>query len=98
MLKRNFMASLNAWRTNPARMFARAAVSAFIGQGIFWKFGYDQLGVGMDPKVQIGFGVRLANWLAGRLPNTATVAWSLKAVEIATDLGKMPLEGRALTK
>ena len=92
------MWSLTEWRTNPRDMIARAVVSALIGQGIFWRFGYDQLGIGMDPKVQLGRGVQLADRVAEILPETATVAWSLKVIEIIADAGKMPLEGAALAR
>lgn len=98
MLKRNVLWSLREWREHPMRMVARAIVSLLVGQGIFWKFGYDQLGIGMDPKVQLGTGVKLADRAANWLPETARVAWTLKAIEIVADAGKMPLEGKAFAR
>lgn len=79
-------------------MIARAIVSALIGQGIFWRFGYDQLGIAMNPKRQFGVGIKVADVAARRLPSNAPMAWSLKVIEIIADAGKMPLEGKAIAK
>lgn len=98
LLPRSVMQSVDGWRTNPIRMVAQLITSFIIGQGIFWHFGYDQLGIGMDPKKQFGAGIKIAEKVADKLPGTARAAWVIKFVEILCDLGKMPLEGRAFAK
>lgn len=89
---------VHGWKTNPVRMIAQLIVSAVVGQVVFWKIGYDQLGVGMDPKKQFGLGVRIADDVARMLPDTAAVAWTVKALEITADFGKMPIEGAAYVR
>lgn len=83
----------NGWRTNPARMVAQIIVSGIVGQGIFWHFGYDQLGVAMDPKKQFGLGEVVAMKVYPHLPHTPAMAWSIKGVEIVTDFIRGPVEG-----
>lgn len=74
-------------------MFRKLITSFAVGQGLFWTFGYDQLGLFMNPKKQFGLGQKLARSVAKYLPATPRVTWLVKLVEIATDFGKMPLEG-----
>lgn len=86
------------WRENPFRMVAQLVASTIVGQAVFWRIGYDQLGVAMDPKREFGVGGRIADTVARRLPQTPAVAWTLKFLEITTDLGKMPIEGVAYAR
>lgn len=98
LLVRSLTQSVAGWRQNPFRMLAQLIVSTIVGQALFWRVGYDQLGIGMDPKREFGVGSKLADKVASRLPNNATTAWVLKVIEILTDLGKMPIEGKAYAR
>lgn len=93
-LRQGFM----GWRENPFRMIAQLVTSAIVGQALFWRVGYDQLGIAMDPKREFGAGIKIADKVANRLPNTVQTAWTIKAVEILADLGKMPIEGQAYVR
>lgn len=79
-------------------MVVKVLFSFAFGQAIFWRFGYDQIGIMMQPKVQLGFGQRLAEWVYDRIPHTTQAAWTLKALEILTDAGKIPIEGAIFRK
>ncbi|HET6622800.1 MAG TPA: hypothetical protein VFG56_02595 [Candidatus Saccharimonadales bacterium] len=92
MLVANFRLAVNGWRDDPIKMTARLTASALIGQTIFWKFGYDQLGVGMRPQKEFGQGRRVAAWAATKLTLDLQTAVALKVVEVLTDFGKGPLE------
>lgn len=94
----NLKSGWRGWHENPIRMVAQLLVSFVIGQGIFWRFGYDQLGIAMNPKQEFGTGVKLAEQIDARLPSHPAVAWALKLVEIFADFGKMPLEGAAYAR
>jgi hypothetical protein len=80
------------------KRFTNIATSFLAGQAIFFIFGYDQWGLFMRPKVQLGFGQKVAHWAYDRLPHTSSFAWILKAVEIAADAGKMPIEGALFSR
>ena len=82
-----------SWRQTPATMAGKVGLSFAAGQGIFWQAGYDQLGLFMNPKFQIGFGQRVADELYARLPHTPQMAWGVKLVEVLADAGKIPIEG-----
>lgn len=86
------------WKNEPKEMLSKLAFSAVAGQGLFWRLGYDQLGLFMNPKAQMGLGQQIAEKVYEHLPKTDSVAWTIKAVEIATDAGKMPLEGALYAK
>lgn len=83
------------WKDNPYRMASQLITSFVIGQGIFWRWGYDQLGIAMDTKKQFGLGQKVALKTNEMLPGTPAVSWAIKATEIACDAGKMPIEGNA---
>jgi hypothetical protein len=89
----NVKLAAKGWRENPVRMVAQIIVSSAVGQGIFWRIGYDQLGVAMDPKKQFGVGEAIAEWAYPHLPHTATMAWTLKGLEVMTDFARGPAEG-----
>jgi hypothetical protein len=80
------------------RRLPKTLFSFIVGQGVFWKLGYDQIGLFMKPKVQLGKGQQIADYIARRLPPDEKVAWTLKVVEVLTDLGKAPLEGALYKK
>ena len=84
------------WRTNWPRMAAQLIVSAILGQGLFWKFGYDQLSIGGKDKrvMQVGQGRRIGRMLYGYVPHTRQAIYAVKAAEILADLGKCYTEGR----
>lgn len=90
---RSLQASKSGWRADPAKMISKIIFSFFTGQGVFWLIGYDQLGLFMNPKVQLGLGQKVADSVYGRIPHTATTAWVVKVIEILTDAGKGPIEG-----
>lgn len=98
LLFANLKAGLAGWHENPIRMIAQLIVSFVVGQGVFWRFGYDQLGVAMNPKREFGAGVELADQIDKRLPQGPLTAWILKLIEILADFGKMPLEGTAYAR
>ena len=85
----------NGWKNHPEEMAVKLGLSFIFGQGIFWVIGFDQLGLFMDPKIQLGLGQTIAAKVYRYLPATATVAWTIKALEILADAGKMPIEGAA---
>lgn len=85
--------SVERWREDPARQLGKVALSAAAGQGVFWSIGYDQLGMLMDTKVQLGFGRRVADAVYTRLPQSPATPWVVKAMEIAMDASKIPVEG-----
>jgi hypothetical protein len=85
--------SVHGWTTNPAAMITKILFSFLFGQAIFWIIGYDQFGLFMDPKKQLGFGQRIAEWVANKLNRTNTLAWTVKIIEIITDAGKIVTEG-----
>lgn len=98
LLLRSVRQSYQGWRENPFRMIAQLVTSTIVGQALFWRIGYDQLGIAMDPKREFGVGAKLADKVASQLPDTARTAWTIKTVEILADLGKMPIEGQAYAR
>lgn len=91
MLVANLRVAADGWRQDPLKMTAQITASALVGQAIFWNWGYDQLGVGMNPKVQFGFGQKVSSWAVDNLTHDLQTAATLKAIEVLTDLGKAPL-------
>ena len=89
----NVKLAVNGRRNDPVRMIAQIIVSGIVGQGIFWNFGYDQLGVAMDPKKEFGLGELVASKVYPHLPHTDAMAWTVKVIEIATDFARGPIEG-----
>jgi hypothetical protein len=83
----------DGWRDDPAQMVIKAFLGLAIGQ-IFWRLGYDQLGLFMSPKLQVGPGQALAAAVYRRLPPGPRTAWTVKLIEIACDASKMPVERR----
>jgi hypothetical protein len=96
----NIRQGITGWKTDWPRMVAQLVVSALLGQGLFWRLGYDQFSIGgkANRVMQIGFGQRVAEWFYLRLPHTRRAIYTTKAVEIAFDLGKCPLEGATYTR
>lgn len=92
MLVANLRLAAYGWRNDPIRMTSQVAASFVIGQAIFWKIGYDQVGVGMKPKKQFGLGQKVSDWAIDNLSHDLQTAIALKVVEVLTDLGKAPLE------
>jgi hypothetical protein len=90
---RNLRLGLRRWREQPAATTTDAGFS-LIGQAMFWTVGQDFIGVGMMPKWLPGLGHKLAPSIQRRLPQTATIAWAVKVVEIASDATKIPIEGK----
>lgn len=86
-------AAIAGWTADPIHMFVAIAFSLVVGQGIFWIFGFDQFGWHLAPFKQLGLGVTVAEWIAARIPHTPTVIWTVKALEVLTDFGKVPIEG-----
>lgn len=80
------------WKTNPSGASTDIVLS-LVGQAFFWTVGQDFIGVGMDRKWGPGLGHRIAPAIQRRLPESASVAWGLKVIEIASDATKMPIEG-----
>jgi hypothetical protein len=81
------------WRDDPARTWARLAVSFILGQGIFWRWGYDQVSIGRARAFEVGPGEDVAEWLWERMPHTVRALFVTKVVEIMADLGKCWTEG-----
>lgn len=83
------------WHNDWPRMAAQLIVSAILGQGIFWKIGYDQLSVGgkTNRVMQVGLGQKIGRAAYRRLPHTRRVLYAVKAAEVLTDLGKCYTEG-----
>jgi hypothetical protein len=79
-------------------MDQKLLLSFLTGQAIFWRFGYDQIGLFMRPKVQLGAGQKIAGWAYNRIPPSLTSAWTIKVIEILTDAGKIPIEGAVYKK
>lgn len=79
------------WRHDPVATAIDIGASS-TGQMFFWTIGMDQIGIGMNPKWQPGYGHHLVSKL--RLPDSATMAWAIKIVEILSDASKMPFEGK----
>lgn len=94
----NLKHAARGWRSNPPRMIAQIIMSFIFGQGLFWRFGYDQLGVFMNPKKQFGLGERVAARVYPLIPPTPAAAWTIKVVEIATDFVRGPVEGALYTR
>jgi hypothetical protein len=80
-------------KERPAHFVSRVLVSFIVGQGVFWRVGYDQIGLFMDPKFEIGLGIRIANWIYEKLPPSPWMPWAVKSIEILADFGKVPIEG-----
>lgn len=89
----NVKLAIDGWRTDPVRMIAQIPASFVVGQALFWPFGYDQLGLFMNPLVEFGNGERVAAAIYPLLPHTDMTAWTLKVIEILTDFARGPLEG-----
>jgi hypothetical protein len=89
----NLKSARRGWRDDPAEMAVKALLALVIGQ-TFWRLGYDQLGLFMNPRRQIGPGQALAAAVYRRLPPSPRTAWVIKALEITCDLSKLPIEGR----
>lgn len=85
--------AIHGWGTDPISMIVKIIFSFVFGQAIFWIIGYDQFGLFMDPKKQLGFGQRIAERIVGKLHQTAVLSWTVKLVEIITDAGKIATEG-----
>jgi hypothetical protein len=83
------------WKTDWQRMTARLIVSAILGQGFFWKFGYDQLSIGGKNNriMQVGYGQRIGRVIYKHVPHTRRSIYGVKAAEILADLGKCFSEG-----
>ena len=84
---------VSRWRSNPRSTATDIGLSS-IGQLMFWTVGQDFIGIGMDRKWGPGLGHRIAPVIQKRLPATPAVAWTIKAIEIASDATKMPIEGK----
>lgn len=84
------------WQGDWPRMAAQLIVSAILGQGLFWKFGYDQLSIGGKGNrvMQVGFGRRLGRAAYRNLPHTRRALYAVKAAEVLADLGKCWTEGK----
>lgn len=81
------------WQQDPKRMVGEILFSFICGQGVFWKFGYDFIGLAMKPRAQMGLGQTVGSAVSARLPKYPSVVWIVKAVEILADWGKIPIEG-----
>lgn len=92
-LRSNLKLAGTRWHDNPAGTGTDILLSG-IGQAYFWTIGQDFIGIGMDKKWGPGLGHLVAPFLQKRLPQTAAVAWTVKAVEIASDATKMPIESK----
>lgn len=87
--------AVRGWHDNWPRMAAQLIVSAVLGQGVFWKIGYDQLSVGGKDNrlMQVGFGQKVGRLVYRRLPHTRRTLYAVKAAEVLSDLGKCYTEG-----
>jgi len=90
---RSFLYAAYGWMADPIAMVSKIIFSFIFGQLIFWLLGYDQFGLFMKTVKEFGVGQKIANYIAQRLPLNALVCWIVKAVEILTDAGKIPIEG-----
>jgi hypothetical protein len=85
--------SIQGWASDPVAMISKIIFSFIFGQAIFWIIGYDQFGLFMDPKKQLGFGQKVAKRLQSNIPLKPSTSWLIKVLEIVTDAGKIPIEG-----
>ena len=58
-----FAYAVNGWTHNPLVMVSKIAFSFLFGQAIFWIFGYDQIGIFMNPKKELGLGIKFSRHL-----------------------------------
>lgn len=79
-------------------MVSRVAASFIIGQGVSWIFGYDQLGLSMEPKKEFGYGRRVSRWAQDNLEPEIEAVISLKLIEVTTELLKARLEAQCYAR
>ena len=92
---RSLKRARDGWRTNKKKMILKILVSFLIGQAFFWHFGYDQIGLFSNTKIQLGYGQTVAKTVYRHIPHDSEMAWAVKVTEIAADTGKIPIEGYA---
>jgi hypothetical protein len=98
-LPQDMQDAYDGWRRDPIHMSTNLILSFIFGQGLFWKWGSDQISIGgKNPKLEMGLGQAVAEKVYDRIPHTPTMAWTLKAIEIAGDYSKCPIEGATYHK